>query len=71
MRKFNYYKWFIRSYNFMPRPVQFCIRSVVRRSHGGGWYGLFVLKAVLHRIENMTIEEYEYYYDKEEFEKVL
>lgn len=56
MKKFNYYKWFIKTYNFMPRKIQFCIRSVVRRTHGQGWYGTFVLKSVLKTISTKNIE---------------
>lgn len=56
MRNFNYYKWFLNTYNKMPRPIRFCICCVVRRTHGQGWYGTFALKSVLKTISSVNID---------------
>lgn len=71
MRKFNYFKAFLKIYKFMPKWMQFCVCSVVRRTHGQGWYGIFALKSVLHKVENMTEEEYKYYETADRMEKIM
>jgi len=39
MKKYNYYSWFIKKYDIMPKWIQFCIRFVMQWTHGEGIAG--------------------------------
>ena len=58
MKKFNYYKMFLKAYNKCPYPVRFCLNYILQKIYGQGWYGTFALKSILKTLSFISNKEY-------------